>query len=214
MDRTAAALRPEHDEAAVLALARAGDPDATRVLLAEHHTRLLAVATRLVDDPRDAEDVVQEAELRLWQQLPGFRGEARFATWAYRVVTNCAIDHLRRPRRERAVDVLPDRVEDTPDPASQLVLGQELDQVAAAMLQLSIEQRVVLVLAEVVGLDQAEVAVVLDTTVSGVKNRLYRARTRLQELLDERGDAPAQGRRATTSSSGSSSATSPSARRP
>ncbi|MTV27224.1 RNA polymerase sigma factor [Nitriliruptoraceae bacterium ZYF776] len=169
----------------VVARARRGDRRALEVLVDQHLDQLYTVALRIVGSPADAEDVVQEAVVRIWQQLPTFRGDARFSTWAYRIVTNLALDQVRRPRYETAVADAPDVPLEDLEPARLVEVSTELDRVGVALAQLTPPQRAAIVLAELVGLPQEDIAEVLDTTVSGVKNRLYRARTRLRQLLDE-----------------------------
>src|SRR2546429_4879717 len=83
----------------VLARARRDDPRAFEEVVRTTHRRSYTLALRLVGDRQDAEDVTQEAYLRVYRSLRGFREDARFETWLYRIVTNTAISHLRRRGR-------------------------------------------------------------------------------------------------------------------
>src|SRR5207237_8625147 len=88
----------------VLAACRRGDPKAFEQVVRATHRRVYTQALRLVRDRQDAEDVAQEAYLRVYRGLAGFRGDAQFETWLYRIVANAAMSHLRR--RGRFGDVL------------------------------------------------------------------------------------------------------------
>src|SRR5438874_13709919 len=83
----------------LLAACRRGDRRAFEELVRLTHRRVYSLAYRLVKDRSDAEDVAQEAYLRMYRGLAGFREEAAFETWMHRIVANCARTHLRRPGR-------------------------------------------------------------------------------------------------------------------
>src|SRR5262245_18563394 len=91
------------DDAAAVAKARGGDPDAFRVLVERHSRTIYRLAYRMTGKPEDAEDVVQETLVRAYRQLGRFEARSNFATWLYRIGFNCAIDYMRaRPKRESA----------------------------------------------------------------------------------------------------------------
>src|SRR5919204_1564774 len=96
----------------LLAACRRGDRRAFEELVRLTHRRVYALAYRLVEDRSDAEDVAQEAYLRMFRGLAGFREEAQFETWMHRIVTNCAMTALRR--RGRFGEVLREEAEDVP----------------------------------------------------------------------------------------------------
>src|ERR687887_927841 len=99
----------------LLAACRRGDRDAFEEVVRRTHRHVYTQALRLVRDRQEAEDVAQEAYLRVFRGLAGFRGDARFETWLYRIVANTALNHLRR--RGRFGELLAeDTQEDRPDP--------------------------------------------------------------------------------------------------
>src|ERR671931_1657133 len=83
----------------LLAACRRGDRDAFEEVVRRTHRHVYTQALRLVGDPQEAEDVAQEAYLRVYRGLAGFRGDAQFETWLYRIVSNAAMSHLRKRRR-------------------------------------------------------------------------------------------------------------------
>src|ERR1700755_1329870 len=96
--------------------------------------RLLALATRMLGDAAAAEDVAQEAMLRVWRQAPRWKpGKAKFDTWLHRVALNLCHDRLRRSRREVLVDEVPDRADNDPLPDAVLLAAGTGERVAAAL---------------------------------------------------------------------------------
>src|SRR6266498_5247791 len=83
----------------LIAACRRGDPQAFEEVVRATHRQVYTQALRLVRDRQDAEDVAQEAYLRVFRGLAGFRGDAQFETWLYRIVANAAMSHLRKRRR-------------------------------------------------------------------------------------------------------------------
>lgn len=164
-----------------------GDQRAFHGLVARHHGPAFRIADRLLRNRADAEDVVQEAMLRVWVQAPTWRPAALFRTWLYRVVVNLAIDrHRQRQRRGGGAPVTEaDTVADPgPDPAARAAQGEVDGLVAAAVAALPERQRAALVLAHYEGLSNSEAAAVLDTSVSGIEALLVRARRALRARLE------------------------------
>ena len=156
-----------------------GDPDAARLLAQRLLPRMLGVATRLLTDRAEAEDVAQEAMIRLWRVAPDWRaGEARVSTWLYRVVTNLCTDR-RRARIRRPAEGLDDAPE-VSDGARSAVAGMiEADRMAAlgaALAQLPERQRQAVVLRHIEGLTNPEIAVVLDVGVDAVESLTARGK--------------------------------------
>lgn len=89
------------EERAWVARARAGDTEAFRALVERHQARAVALARRVLRDPREAEEAAQDAFLKAWTALPGFREEARFGTWLHRIVLRRALDRLDALRARR-----------------------------------------------------------------------------------------------------------------
>jgi len=168
----------------LVARCKRGDRLAFEELVRATHRRVYSLAYRLVGDRADAEDVAQDAYLRMFRGLGGFREEAAFETWMYRIVTNCAMSHLRR--RNRFGEIV--REEDGPEPTSPdraPELTIQRDDLARGLASLPLGQRTVLLLKDVYGLSVREISQEVGIEEGAVKVRLHRARRRLKELLEE-----------------------------
>jgi len=161
----------------------AGDAGAATDLITRHERRVYAVCLRVLGNPDDAADAAQDALLAMIRKLDGFRGEAAFTTWLYRIAMNVCYDHLRRAKRRPVLR----RDEDAPAPEPALddhadaVAGAH--DVAAALEQVPEDFRVAIVLADVHDLPYDEIAKVLDLPVGTVKSRVHRGRIALAKAL-------------------------------
>lgn len=175
-------------DAALLERIGAGDAGAVRAMVARKLPRLLALATRLLGDSGEAEDVAQESFLRIWRQAAGWQsGTARFDTWLHRVALNLCYDRLRR-RRERPTDVLPDRQDPDPLPDARLEDKDRAARVARALQSLPDRQREALVLQYYQELSNAEVAELMGIGVAAVESLLARARRSLRQIMGDEDD--------------------------
>ncbi|OZI26416.1 RNA polymerase sigma-70 factor [Bordetella genomosp. 9] len=166
-------------------LARVGrnDPSAVRQLVALKLPRLLALATRMLGDRMEAEDVAQEAFVRIWKQAPRWKeGDARFDTWLHRVALNLCYDRL-RGRHEEASDQLPEGADPGPGPDAVVETGERDRRVQAALAGLPTRQREALVLTYYQDLSNVEAAAVMEITVEALESLLVRARRALRETL-------------------------------
>ena len=161
----------------------AGDAGAATELITRHERRVYAVCLRVLGNPDDAADAAQDALLAMIRKLDGFRGEAAFTTWLYRVAMNVCYDHLRRAKRRPVLR----RDDDAPAPEPAIddhadaVVGAH--DVAAALEQVPEDFRVAIVLADVHDLPYDEIAKVLDLPVGTVKSRVHRGRIALAKAL-------------------------------
>lgn len=173
---------PDQD---LIARVAANDPAAVRAMVARKLPRLLAVATRLLGDRGEAEDVAQEAFLRLWRQTRRWRpGAALFDTWLHRVTLNLCYDRLRR-RREVPAAVVPERCDPAP-PADQAMMTAARDaRLAAAIQALPERQRAALVLQYYEGLSNIDAAAAMEIGVEALESLLSRARRSLKAQLKE-----------------------------
>ena len=163
-----------------------GDADAARILAQRLVPRLLGYAGRLLADRAEAEDIAQEAMLRLWRVAPDWRqGKAKVSTWLYRVVTNLCTDRL-RARKRRQTDAL-DQVAEPEDSAPGVVAGLiEADRMAAltaALAQLPDRQREAVVLRHIEGLTNPEIAEILQIGVEAVESLTARGKRALTAAL-------------------------------
>ena len=163
------------------------DPAAVRAMVVRKLPRLLALATRMLADRIEAEDVAQETFLRIWREAPHWQfGQARFDAWLYRVALNLCYDRLRQ-RREKHMAEPPDQVD--PGPAPDHALDQEADRqrIAAALGLLPERQREAVVLQYYQELSNIEAAEVMSVSVEALESLLARARRNLRAYL--KGDA-------------------------
>jgi RNA polymerase sigma-70 factor (ECF subfamily) len=167
----------------LLEACRRGEPGAFEELVERTNRQVYTLAYRLVGDRHEAEDVAQEAYLRAYRSLRGFRGDARFETWLYRIVSNAAMSQLRR--RGRFGDLLGDNqdVVSLQPAARQIEETVEEDEIKTALQALPLGQRTAVVLKDVYGFSCQEIADEIGVSEGAVKVRLHRARRRLKEMI-------------------------------
>lgn len=159
-----------------------GDRDALETLLDRHVGRVHAICRRIVVDPDDALDATQDALLAVARGVCRFDGRAAFTTWLYRVATNAALDEVRRrARRPRPEARLPDVVA-VHDATTQVAERVDLD---AALQTLAPDFRAALVLRDVLDLDYAQIAAVLEIPPGTVRSRIARGRAALARALGD-----------------------------
>ena len=180
----------------LLTRARNGDRDAFGELVVRYEKKVLALTCRMCRNQEDGEEAAQETFLAAWQGLPGFRGDASFSTWLYRLASNAATDLLRREgrRSSRAGPSLDDDESwvELPDsgPSPQALAEQsELKgQIETALQKLSPDHRQVLILREIHQLSYEEISAALSLDTGTVKSRISRARSRLRKILLQSGN--------------------------
>jgi RNA polymerase sigma-70 factor (ECF subfamily) len=169
----------DHD---LMARAGRGDGRAFHVLTQRHAGRAVALARRMLGSEALAEDIVQDAFLRVWTNAPRWRPEAAFRTWLYRIVINLCLNAKRRPA-ELELDAA-DRVADPAPPADAQLEQRERDRALnGAVDDLPPRQRAAIVLTYQEGLSNAEAASVLGVSVGGLEALLVRAKRTLRETL-------------------------------
>jgi len=175
-------LLPDEDEELLKRLA-ANDEAAFRQLVERHIDRAFGIALRIVRSRADAEDVVQDAMLKVWVHRGQWQhGRAKFSTWLYRVVTNRCIDLYRQPRTDN-VDAVPEPVDTQPDVVSAMQREEVTQMLENAMQRLPDQQRVAVILSYHENMSNGEIAEVMDTTIAAVESLLKRGRQQLRELL-------------------------------
>lgn len=171
-----------------------GDKQAFGLLVSKYQRKLVRLVSRLVRDPAEVEDVVQEAFIKAYRALPGFRGESAFYTWLYRIGINAAKNYLvtrgRRPPTTTEFDTEEAEIFDegeqlrdqnTPE---RILMSKEIgDTVNAAMESLPEELRNAIVLREIDGLSYEEISQVMNCPIGTVRSRIFRAREAIAEKL-------------------------------
>jgi RNA polymerase sigma-70 factor (ECF subfamily) len=172
-----------------------GDLDSFNQLVVRWERPIYALAYRVIGREEDARDVCQETFLRAFRALRGFKGQAKFSSWLYRITLNLCRDWMRRERRTpvaqapEGLDLLDLAGAQAPsESVEDLVSRRELGQVVArAMATLPEDQRTAIILKEYHGLTFQEIADLLDCPLSTVKTRLYQGLTVLRRQLDQVG---------------------------
>lgn len=164
----------------------AGDHDAFRALIDRHLARANALAFRILGRRAEAEEVAQEAFLRVWTTAPRWNVEgALFRTWFSRVLTNLCIDRKRRPGMD-PMEAAGDPVDPAPAADATIEAREQGAQVAAAIAELPERQRVALALCYWQEMSNIEAAEVMQISVGAVESLLVRARRSLKEKLEHR----------------------------
>jgi RNA polymerase sigma-70 factor (ECF subfamily) len=190
------AKEAEQDRA-LLTRAQKGDSKAFRELIERHQRRAFAIALSLVRDENDARELVQDAFLRVHRNLASFQGSSSFFTWLYRIITNLAIDLMRKPSRRVAdLDDTTRDLEETldgdmpllsridgADPAEQVKRKEIAGRLQTALDDLPAYHRAVIVMREVDGLSYDEMATALGVSKGTIMSRLFHARQKLQKAL-------------------------------
>ena len=173
------------DEGELVARVAAGEAQAFRTLVDRHMPMVLAIARRMLRDDAEAEDVAQEALLRLWRNAAGLElGEGGVRPWLRRVASNLCIDRVRAQRNTSLGDALPEEAE----PATQMTQLAERDlgkRVDAALKTLPERQRLALTLFHYEGMSQIEVGDAMGISDEAVESLLARARRTLKAALKE-----------------------------
>jgi len=168
---------------ALLVLYANGDAGAARTLTLRLTPRVFAHAYRMLGNQADAEDVAQEALIRLWKVAPDWRqGEAKVTTWLYRVVANLATDRLRRARGV-ALDAVAEPQDDAMSAADRMQDRARQDALQSALATLPDRQRQAVVLRHIEGLGNPEIAEVMDISVEAVESLTARGKRTLAKAL-------------------------------
>lgn len=175
----------------LLARAQAGEEEAFTGLVGLYEQRLRAYARAMIHHDQDAEDLTQEALIRIYRALPYFQRQASFATWAFRILARLCLDHLRQGKRRPRCEAWPEPGDEgrlplssAPDPEAAALRSEFRARVRAALAGLPDEQRTVVVLHDVCSFKYREIADIARCSIGTVKSRLFTARTRLREMLD------------------------------
>jgi RNA polymerase sigma-70 factor, ECF subfamily len=187
--------REAEQDGVLVGRAQKGDMQAFRKLVERHQRRAFAIAIGLVRDENDAREIVQEAFLRVFRSLDKFQGGSSFFTWLYRIVTNLAIDLMRKPARREAelfdTTSAQDDAEPSPflgqldgvDPLHMVERRQIAERISRALDDLPPYHRSVILMREVEGMSYQEMAEAMQVSKGTIMSRLFHARQKLQRAL-------------------------------
>jgi RNA polymerase sigma-70 factor (ECF subfamily) len=171
------------DDVRLVEACRLGDRRAMELLYHRYKRRVFSLVQRITG-PSDAEEVAQEAFVRIFRGLARFRGDSQLSTWIYRLSVNAALSHVeRRPRRTEGEDAMA-HLPATEKPAGDPYLALRLERALAA---LPAGYRAVLVLHDVEGLAHEEIAEIMGCRVGTSKSQLHKARAKMRDLLAKAG---------------------------
>jgi RNA polymerase sigma-70 factor, ECF subfamily len=168
---------------ALMVLYANGDAQAARALTYRHVPRVLALSRRLLQNTAEAEDVAQDAMLRLWKVAPNWRqGEAKVSTWLYRITSNLCIDRMRK-KKGTNLDEIPELVDDKPSIESRMQSNDRATALQAAMAQLPARQKLAVTLRHIEELSNPQIAQIMDISVDAVESLTARGKRTLAGLL-------------------------------
>ena len=176
------------EDADIIERAGRGDEAAFDTLVHSYHDRLMGLLVRTVRDPLLAQELAQQTWIKVWKNLPKFKGRSSFFTWLYSIATRTALDHFRKVKRRNEYEYLDEIAasessgrHSQPD---QKMMNSELQQEFYQAMDLLPEKlRMVLILREVEGLSYKEISQVIKCREGTVMSRLYNARKQMQQLL-------------------------------
>jgi RNA polymerase sigma-70 factor (ECF subfamily) len=169
---------------------REGDPSAFNQLVLKYRNRVMGIATRMLGDRIEAEDLAQDVFVKVYHGLQGFQGESLFSTWLYRVTANSCLNRRKKQQREAQVaqaveDPGPIFSNGASNPHTLLEKKELKVLLEKAIQSLPREQRMVLILRDIEGLSYEEIAESLGLELGTVRSRLHRARLDVQGSIKE-----------------------------
>ena len=179
-ESTEAVANAEISDELMVARAQRGDSRAFESLYRQHHRRIYALCCRMLVDRSLAEELVQEAFINAWRQLPNFRGDAKFSSWLHRIAVNAVISYQRK--NSRWLNWLKSGTDEIPEQLAAETPGLKRD-LEGAIAALPDRARQVFVLCDVEGYSHEEVGELLGVAVGTSKAQLFRARELLRGML-------------------------------
>lgn len=171
----------------VIRKAMAGNTDAFRVIVDHYQSFAYAVSFRFLSQTEEAEDVVQEAFIRLWKNLHKYRSEVKLSTWLYRIIVNLCLDFLKSTyarQQKNHRDVQTEYLLKSQHGADEELNTKELnEQIQRAAAELTPKQKAVFILRDLEGLSVEEVCGILSMSAGNVKSNLYYARQQVSSRL-------------------------------
>jgi len=182
----------DSEEKALVRRLQEGDRAAFARLVEEYSPQIYGQALRMMQDPAEAEEILQETFLQVVRHIDDFRGQSQLGTWLYRIATNQALMRLRRKRPaslsledagQNERETLLPSADWSKRPEAELLDREAREEMERAITELPDSLRVVFLMRDVQGMSTAETAEALDLSISAVKSRLLRARLKLRNEL-------------------------------
>ena len=189
-ERPSRELTAENTDDGLLSQIAEGDRRAFAQLMDRHIDRAHGLAKRVLGNKSDAEDVVQDAFLKVWQKAGQWQpGRAQFSTWLYRVVVNRCLDLKRKPVNA-ALDHVAEQSDDRPDAYEDIAARQRQARIAATVAGLPERQRTAIALSYTAGMSNAQAAETMEISVKAFESLLVRAKRELRGQLAGDGEEP------------------------
>lgn len=182
------------NEEKLIQRAAKGDAAAFNELLGQHERRMYAVCLRMCGNREDAQDCLQEAMLRVYRAISGFKGQSSFSTWVYRVTMNACLDELRRKKNKpsASLDGLLDAgwspADESDTPEKHAMNSERRKLIRQTISELPEDMRSAVVLRDIQGFSYDEIARMLDISVGTIKSRISRGREKLREKFLNRSE--------------------------
>ncbi|MEN8905857.1 MAG: sigma-70 family RNA polymerase sigma factor [Clostridiales bacterium] len=185
------------NEKLYLKRAKKGDIEAFEILVQSHQKRIYNIALRLLGNREDAMDLAQEALIKMYKSISKFKEESSLSTWIYRITTNVCLDHLRKYKNKKEISIdekleldegeVNIQIEDNSSRPDKILERNETKRIInQAIVSLSPDQRIVIVLKDIQGFSYEEISEYIKVPIGTVKSRLNRARLSLKEMLKKR----------------------------
>ncbi len=178
----------------LLRRAQRGDADAFEQLMTPLENLIWRVCWHYTGQRETASDCAQEAMIRIWRSLDGYRGECAFESWVYRIAANCSMDAMRKQKRDKSESIEPmreagfDPADPEPGTEEKVIAAERRRQLRECIARLPEDQREALILTQLEGVPYEEAAARLGTTEGTVKSRVNRAKAKLKEWMEEAGE--------------------------
>ncbi len=183
-----------NDEQILIERSKNGDVSAFETLIEAYQKKVFNLAYRIIGNYDDASDLAQEAFIRIFKSISGFKGQSLFSTWVYRITTNVCLDEIRKRKNKHIQSLDEDIQTDDGEMQRQIVSDDPLpDELAEreelraaindSLRQLKEEYRIIITLRDIRGMSYEEIAKILDCPTGTVKSRINRARQALKNVL-------------------------------
>jgi len=182
----------QQQEEILIVRAKTGDIESFEELIQNHQQKAFNIAYRMLGNLEDANDVTQEAFLRVYRSIDKFKGNSSFSTWLYSIVNNVCIDFIRKHKKTKVIYIDDNQYQEgyqkeIPDrknaPEDLLEKKEIKERVHDAINQLNYDQRTIIILRDIQGFSYQEIAEILNISEGTVKSRISRGRNNLKEIL-------------------------------